>query len=74
MNPGKSKGCQWTRLYPAIETILLELGDSKDENYWTIELAKEHGIENVRGGDWAQPVLSDRRKKILLDRISDSEE
>ena len=56
----------WTTLHRVIQEIHTCPGDRGIENLFTVFLAKHFGVDHVRGGDWAQPELSERRLGKLI--------
>jgi predicted GIY-YIG superfamily endonuclease len=71
-------GAKWTQKHPPVGNIPWEIskpGKNKatkknkpnsDEDKKTLELMKEHGIENVRGGSW---VMSNKMKRKTVREI-----
>ncbi len=61
-------GSQMTRAYPADNILSITQGTTKDEDRLTIQLMKEHGLANVRGGKWCKEELAPYRIKELNKR------
>ena len=62
---------QWTGIHKIKAVYGVFDGSDHLENLITIKLMANHGIDNVRGGNWAQPHLSDRRLRIATRHIID---
>ncbi len=59
-------GAAWTKLYKPIERIeLIPDCDEYDEDKYTFKYMAKYGIENVRGGNFCQVVLSKADLKYL---------
>jgi cellular nucleic acid-binding protein len=59
-------GSAWTKKYPPIKLELCRsLQGDHDENNITKDYMKKYGIENVRGGSYAQVTLSEDIIKLL---------
>lgn len=53
-------GAKWTTLYKPINIIeSFQTTDKADEDKYTLKYMKKYGIDNVRGGTFASPVLDD---------------
>jgi len=65
------EGAKWTRKYKVKDLFEFhkDMVDA-DENRITLLMMKKYGIENVRGGSWAQLKLSRKRVKSLERRIN----
>ena len=50
-------GAKWTRLHKPLRILSVEVGDRKVEREKTLEMMREHGWQNVRGGGWSQVNL-----------------
>lgn len=60
------EGCAWTQKYPVIRTILVRpIQNSHDENNTTKDYMTKYGIDNVRGGAYAQVELSVGERRVL---------
>jgi len=51
-------GAAWCRTYAPLEVLSVEPGGKEFEDAKTIALMVQKGWENVRGGQWAFPVLT----------------
>jgi len=57
---GNSMGAEWTKKYRPIEIIFeLHNVDPLQEDLLTLQYMREYGIDNVRGGTYAQVILSE---------------
>ncbi len=70
-----NKGAKWTQQYKPIDIVEVR-GDltDRDETKVTIEMMREHGISNVRGGCFAQMRLNNHQKKWIKWKIGEIEE
>jgi hypothetical protein len=67
-----AQGCQWTKLYKPLELLeLIPNCDDYDEDKYTRIYMDKYGLENVRGGSWASPVLADEAR-LTLDQMHKS--
>ena len=65
----KSYGSVWTSLYKPIRVIeVVPNCDNFDEDKYTLKYMKIYGIENVRGGSFCEPELSDENL-ATIDRM-----
>jgi len=63
-------GSAWTRMYPPVGIQeSRRLKDSYDETNTTKEYMKKYGIDNVRGGAYAQPILTEEVEKVLRQEL-----
>lgn len=61
----------WTKLHAPQEAILVRpLQSDFEEDNTTLTYMAEHGIENVRGGSWCEPNLSQSDKSSILKQIT----
>lgn len=60
-------GAEWTSLHPPTNAppLVLPLGGPLAEDFMVLSLMLEHGIDSVRGGCFAQPVLDSRHLHTL---------
>ena len=77
----EEKGSKWTKKYPPVKPIrpvMTPLGKTKatpknkpnsDEDKLTLNLMKEHGIQNVRGGSWCMVKMRNKTIRELEDLI-----
>lgn len=74
-NKGKFKAAKWTQKYRPVswQNAVVELtGDGKtleDEDQKTLEMMREHGVRNVRGGQWCK-VRMTRREIANLEKMA----
>jgi predicted GIY-YIG superfamily endonuclease len=60
------KGSAWTKVYSPIKILEVRpLTTPHDENNITKDYMKKYGIGNVRGGSYAQVILSDDAHSVL---------
>ena len=72
----KGSGSSWTRKYPVNKLLRVYKNcDPYDEDKYTLKLMDKYGIENVRGGSYVLPELSEadinsinRRIRMATDR------
>jgi hypothetical protein len=59
-------GSEWTRIFPIQgELAVRHNQDRLDEDKWVLKMMQAYGIDNVRGGQYSQVVLSaDDRRQI----------
>ncbi|MBJ32462.1 MAG: hypothetical protein CMB69_00555 [Euryarchaeota archaeon] len=75
---GKFKGAKWTQKYPPEnwESCLAEMSSDdhtkEDEDRITLAKMAEHGIRNVRGGQWCMVKMQPRTVKELESLIQKS--
>jgi predicted GIY-YIG superfamily endonuclease len=63
-------GSAWTTLYKPIKMVESRpLKDAYDETNTTKDLMKKYGIDNVRGGAYVQPILSEDVEKVLKQEL-----
>lgn len=64
---------RWTREFPPIgpPVLLLRKRDGHHETNLTIDLMRQYGIDNVRGGTYTRPYLSDNDRMNLQRHIWD---
>ena len=63
-------GSAWTKLYRPIKMVESRpLKNAYDETNTTKDLMKKYGIDNVRGGAYVQPVLSEDVEKVLKQEL-----
>jgi len=71
----KSNGSAWTRMFKPVRVISeIPNCDSYDEDKYTIKYMKIYGIDNVRGGSFCEPELSQHNIntiKQMIDGTSD---
>ena len=60
-------GARWTRIHKPVEIHAVFIGDK--ERTKTLEMMKEYGWENVRGGPWCKVNMS-RAPKALESELS----
>ena len=57
----RKKGAKWTKKYAPVEPIPYSMSEpiysKDDEDRITLSLMAEHGIRNVRGGQWCMVVM-----------------
>ena len=69
------KGSEWTKLHrPTTKFTQIETSDEFEEDRQTLRLMKEHGIDRVRGGSFASPILDDNTKKVIEGMLRSSED
>jgi predicted GIY-YIG superfamily endonuclease len=65
----KSYGSAWTRMYKPVKVIEVTADcDNFDEDKYTLKYMKKYGIDNVRGGSFCEPELSDENL-VTIDRM-----
>ena len=65
----KSYGSCWTKMYKPLRVIeIVPNCDNFDEDKYTLKYMKKYGIDNVRGGSFCEPELSDENL-IIIDRM-----
>jgi predicted GIY-YIG superfamily endonuclease len=64
-------GSEWTKKYKPIQVIKWIKGTKNDENNITLELMKQFGWCNVRGGNWCKVEMNEPPKELQL--ISNTE-
>lgn len=52
------RGAEWTRLYPVLEVVFVQEDTKFLEDKVTLDYMERYGVENVRGGSYAEPELS----------------
>lgn len=62
-------GTYWTWFFPVISVLAAIPGDTRDEDYVTLLLAKCVGDRNVRGGQWANGVNVRPLEDLPLEEI-----
>jgi len=70
LNHYSGNGCEWTKLYKPIKVIFQIIGDSFDEEKYTLKAINKYGINNVRGGSYCKIHLSEYDKKKALQTIN----
>ncbi len=69
----EGEGAKWTKKYPPIKGNEVKWLDDRlfplDENRITLEMMRDYGIENVRGGSWCQMKLTSRQIYGVKKRI-----
>lgn len=64
-----SYGSSWTKIHKPIRVIeVVPNCDNFDEDKYTLKYMKIYGIDNVRGGSFCEPELSDENL-ITIDRM-----
>lgn len=64
------KGSAWTKSYKPVKIVeTRRLKDQYDETNTTKDYMKKYGIDNVRGGAYAQVVLPDDVEKVLKQEL-----
>jgi len=64
------KGSAWTKSYKPVKIVEnRRLKDQYDETNTTKDYMKKYGIDNVRGGSYAQVVLPDDVEKVLKQEL-----
>ncbi|AYV78372.1 MAG: GIY-YIG nuclease [Edafosvirus sp.] len=67
-------GSAWTKLYPFKEVLSMhENCDEYDEDKYTIKTMGIYGIDNVRGGSFANIELSNAQKEVLTGIIRNAQ-
>jgi len=67
-------GSAWTQKYKPMKIIsICEMKDNFDEDTHTLNLMKEKGIMNVRGGSFCKLVLDDSEIEVISKMIKGSE-
>jgi len=51
-------GSTWTQMYEPLKVDDQKTGTVYDEDSWTLRYMAKYGVENVRGGTYCQPQLS----------------
>tara|TARA_Y100000385_G_C12694476_1_gene467820 strand:+ start:41 stop:541 length:501 start_codon:yes stop_codon:yes gene_type:complete len=65
----KSYGSVWTKIHKPIRVIeVVPDCDNFDEDKYTLKYMKIYGIDNVRGGSFCEPELSDENL-VTIDRM-----
>lgn len=62
------EGAAWTKIYPPLPDNPVELRHAEnelDEEYTTLKMMLIHGVENVRGGSFANPRLNSAQVRVL---------
>jgi predicted GIY-YIG superfamily endonuclease len=63
-------GSQWTKLHKPIKILkTMEMTSPYAEDECTKEYMSKHGIDNVRGGSYSQPILLDWQIKALENEL-----
>jgi predicted GIY-YIG superfamily endonuclease len=68
------RGSKWTRLHPPIRIHSVRWGGTDIERKVTIEMARIHGAEYVRGGPWCQSPPPVRAGALDSDLIVSSDD
>ena len=64
------KGAKWTKKYPPIDILYWHSDMSDiDENKITIQMMREFGVNNVRGGSWTKVDMSKAELEKLNSRV-----
>jgi predicted GIY-YIG superfamily endonuclease len=64
-------GSEWTKLHPPQEMIdVRDMTGDYDEMNATLECMKKYGIDNVRGAQWSNTILTQEQKSWLLTNIN----
>lgn len=70
----KGSGSRWTGLYAPVKIIdIIEMENDFDEDKYTLQLMREKGIENVRGGTFCEVVLGKENLTTINKMIQGSE-
>ena len=62
-------GSEWTKKYKPIDVISEIIGNSFDEEKYTLIAMEKYGVDNVRGGSYCKIELSDFEKEKALQTI-----
>ena len=66
-----NNGSTWTQLHKPLEIVdIINNADAFDEDKYTKKYMAEYGIDNVRGGKYAQIILNPLTKKHLEEEIN----
>ncbi len=63
------EGCEWTRIHKPIKCILHKKGSEFDEEVTTLEYMAKYGIDNVRGGSYANNKLSESQRIVAAQQV-----
>ena len=71
----EGEGAKWTKKYPPMKGKEVKTMNDElfpfDENRITLEMMRDYGIQNVRGGSWCQMKLTSRQIYGIEKRISE---
>jgi hypothetical protein len=70
LNHFQENGSEWTKKYKPINIISEIIGDSFDEEKYTLIAMDKYGIDNVRGGSYCKIKLSEFEKEKALQTIN----
>ena len=63
-------GAKWTQKHKVVDLFAFHKNmDDSDENKITIQMMREYGVRNVRGGSWTKVNMTDREIQKLENRI-----
>jgi len=70
------QGAIWTRAYKPIGmiSVAMDINQQDWENKMTLDMMRQHGIDNVRGGSWCKENINTERIKKLLFTNEDPED
>ena len=67
-------GAEWTKLHEPLQIVERARGTVFDEDAWTLRYMAQYGIENVRGGSYAQPRLSSSQLAELRRKLGSAQD
>ena len=68
------KGSEWTKHYKPINVLSInKMINDFDEDMYTLQLMREHGVDNIRGGSFCKLLLSVEDKITINKMIQGSE-
>jgi predicted GIY-YIG superfamily endonuclease len=64
-------GSEWTKLYPPLKVIdVQDMTGDYDEMNRTLDYMKAYGIDNVRGAQWSNTILTQEQKSWIIRTIN----
>lgn len=66
----QGEGSSWTQMHPVVNVVrIMPSQCNEEEDMWTKRLMRQHSIEQVRGGTYSRPTLSQEEIKFIEKEI-----